>query len=64
MIELRWLDESFTEHTEYGLVRRKVDPVLQFRQMENPEEFGLQPPIWSDWVTVPIVYKPYGEVNE
>jgi len=28
--------------------------VLQYREMENPEEIGYYPPILSDWRDVPI----------
>ena len=42
MFELRWLER----------IDRRV---LQFRQMTNIEEVGIQEPIWSEWQDVPVV---------
>ena len=45
MIELRWL------------VVRYKPTILQFRQMVNVLELGIQEPIWSEWEDVPNVYQ-------
>lgn len=58
MIELRWCVQQWTEYPELGEpIKRQREPVLQFRQMTNIQEIGIQEPIWSDWVEVPTVYE-------
>ena len=46
MIELRWLHK----------IGSKEPPRLQYRQMENILELGIQEPIWSDWFDIPEIY--------
>ncbi len=60
MIELRWFKpkQYFVQEDVGGeLFGEWVDPppVLQNRQMQNPEEIGLHEPIWSEWQDVPTV---------
>lgn len=53
MIELRWL-ERVEKAEGLGYERMAIRTVLQFRQMSNIEEIGIQPPIWAEWQDVPI----------
>ena len=55
MIELRWYVKEISEPIAGAFVTVE-HKILQSRYMANPEEIGLQEPIWSDWVEVPIVY--------
>jgi len=55
LIELRWYDASYTRFEEFASFDVKVEPVLQFRTITNVFEFGLQDPIWSEWINVPTV---------
>lgn len=56
MIEMRWLIID-TEDAAYNGFANKPAPerVLQYRQQTNMDEWGLQEPIWSDWIDVPEV---------
>ena len=52
MVEFRWINKS--GKPEQGWIKvgepgQNLWQVLQFREMQNPEEIGLQPPIWSEW---------------
>ena len=42
MIQIRWQQETY-----------RHPKTLQCRVMENPEEIGIQDPIWSEWANVP-----------
>ncbi len=54
MFELRWYVETWIEYDENRTPRVKTtDPELQYRAAENPQEIGLQEPIWSEWEPVP-----------
>lgn len=44
MIELRWQQET-----------RRHPKTLQWRVMANPDELGIQNPIWYEWENVPTV---------
>ena len=50
MIELRWLVRTLPT---FGESQPNVEKVLQFRQMSNIEELGIQAPIWTEWEDVP-----------
>ena len=54
MIEIRWQKET-----------RQHRSTLQYRIMENPQEIGIQDPIWSEWGNVPTVVdgKHYSTLN-
>lgn len=54
MFELRWIrkEEPAPEH---GRNCFRMVKVLQFRQMSNIEEVGIQQPIWTEWEDVPTV---------
>lgn len=50
----RWLIKEYEIWPEYGMrpTIERDEPVLQCRSMENPLEYGLQDPIWSEWQDV------------
>jgi len=58
MFELRWLSKVINVPVDDGrfgpmIVQEKKIKTLQFRQMNNIEEIGIQPPIWTEWEDVP-----------
>ena len=58
MFELRWLSEKINvplDKRVYGpnIAKEETVRTLQFRQMSNIEEIGVQPPIWTEWEDVP-----------
>lgn len=56
MTELRLFVDEWDCYAD-GMITKKVsDPVLQYRQMQNISEIGIQEPIWSEWQDVPTVY--------
>lgn len=51
MIKLRYLDVV----VDIGFGNGKREKVLQYCIQTNLHELGLQPPIWSDWIDVPVI---------
>jgi len=57
MIELRYKVEECTEIMEFGEdITHRLRPVLQIKYMLNPEELGIQEPMWGEWQDVPTEY--------
>jgi len=56
MIQLRFKVDKWTEYDEFSAIHHTEKPVLQYRQMQNISEIGIQEPIWSEWQDVPTVY--------
>ncbi len=58
MIQLRWIIEQWQEFDEDAgaYLQKKGSPQLQSRECLNPDEFGLQRPIWGKWKPVPTEY--------
>ena len=58
MIELRWIDKPFGKliHPITGEIQElPKQRVLQYRLRQNLGEIGLRPPIYGDWIDVPVV---------
>lgn len=53
MFEFRWVVAHWDKYDGASFVPVTEEPVLQFRQMENPLELGLSEPLWTDWREVP-----------
>ena len=54
MFELRWLIRPVTMKLGAPIpFPNEKEKVLQFRQMSNIEEIGIQEPIWTEWEDVP-----------
>jgi hypothetical protein len=58
VIQVRWKKEKIGYYSDGALDGSSAytDKVLQYRVMENVQEIGLQPPIWSEWEDVPTEY--------
>lgn len=43
-------------YKEKGAVKHSSNiwRVLQYSVMDNPHELGIQDPVWSDWIDVPV----------
>jgi hypothetical protein len=52
MMQIRWL--VFQHPNDIGTQRIR-DKKLQYREVLNPMEIGLQEPIWSEWTDVNVV---------
>lgn len=61
MFELRWVvapdgpDRVSDTDTVMLYISAERFVFLEYRYRTNEEEVGIQPPIWSEWETVPVV---------
>jgi len=56
MIELRQLEFERMQFDDVGNpIGYKNLTKMQYREMQNPIEIGIQDPIWSEWLDVPTV---------
>lgn len=55
MFKLRWVEKDIQVPVlkHIGITETKTIKILQYRQMSNIEEIGIQPPIWTEWEDVP-----------
>jgi len=58
MFELRWVIHDYKDYQpplkSAVLSSDSTYRRLQYRIQTNPNETGIQPPIWSDWIDVPV----------
>jgi len=56
MIQLRWKVEEWDEFTEFFTTRKRSDPVLQYRTIDDPAAGYVHESSRTDWKDVETEY--------
>jgi hypothetical protein len=63
MFELRYQIRPCSECAKSGHAHCEMK-FLQYRQRDNMQELGIQPPIWTEWEDVPTEKQSTKEFNK